>query len=153
MTYFRNAREKYDRNYKNEQTEKPNPYYEGLLSEADKNELFGYDFCKEQAENAFFNLDLYIEALSEIGFYLDKVDFSMLNKFYHSVESYEQCATDEMTIETKTLMILLECMAITLESERDMLVTSMIDEMDDEEYKKNYKAVWGKEPEDGDSDE
>ena len=150
MTYFRNARDKYDTNYKGEKTEKPNPYFEGYLSDDDKLELVGYDYCKEQAEMAIFNLDTYADDLEKLGFYWDKVDTSLLSKFYHNDVSYEQyglCDLDETTIETKMLMILLEAISTYIESDRDMFVTSMIDEMDDAEYKKNYKAVWGKEPE------
>lgn len=149
MTYFRNARDKYDTNYKGEKTNKPNPYYEGLLSDNDKLELVGYDYCKEQAEMAIFNLDIFADDLEELGFYWDKVDTSLLSEFYHndtSYECYEPYKLDEATIETKMLMILLEAISLHIEADRDMFVTSMIDEMDDEEYKKNYKAVWGKEP-------
>lgn len=155
MTYFRNARDKYDADLRGTGEKKPNPYYEGYLSDADKDVLSGYDFCVEQAENTLFNLIQYDEELSKVGFYVDKVDEHLLADFWHSdtaYESYEPYKLEEATVETKLLMILMEHMHCELESERDMLVTSMIDNMDDEEYKKNYKAVWGKEPEDGDSE-
>lgn len=107
----------------------------------------GFDFCADQAENALFNVDQYSNTLAELGFYVEKIDSSMLNKFYHSDEDYDQFIKDDATIETKLLMILLEHMHCWLESERDMLVTSMIDNMEEEDYKRNYRAVWGEEPE------
>lgn len=91
-------------------------YNEKYLNDEDKRFLKGYDWAVENALNLLNNTDTYDE-LDDI---LDP------NKAIVNVDKHE---------------ILRDALADWLEGERDMLITSMIDNMDNEEYEKNKANV------------
>ena len=98
MSYFRNVREKEE--IVNGAV-KPNPYYEGNLTNEYNIECKrGYDICEDTVDNFFDNLDIYTEAFA-------KMPLSM---------------NDEDTLST-----LKDCILHSIEMTRNELITSMID--------------------------
>ena len=75
-----------------------NPYYEGNLKDEDKGEITGYDWCVQAVQTAFCNLDC-----------METPDYISRNKL-------EKAAKDIALF-----------VARWLESDRDELITSIID--------------------------
>lgn len=113
-------------------------YNEKYLNNADKEFVKGFDWCIEEAVDLFFdNLDV-VESD-----YLE----SVLNTEYpfaptHYVQEFRYRNTEKEEREIKTYADLLRFEILRwVECERDELITSMIDNMDEAEYQKIKKAV------------
>ena len=125
----------------------PNAYYQGLLNEQDASQLFGFDYAIDTTvRNFFFNLDISMDDLEECGF-----DYNRLHRFNEHYVDYLKALDDgddfdfESITDTqiRLLLIVIDGQFEYAESERDMLGTSLIDSMDDEEYAEctdKYKA-------------
>ena len=89
-------------------------YNEKYLIQADKEVIHGYDWCVEQVMSAFVNID-------------------------------EWTFRDELDIRPSDIVKAAEAMEPWfkrwLESDRNELITSMLDDMDEEEYKKRKEEV------------
>ena len=146
--FIRDTRDPFDAKYRSDKPDRPNPYYEGYLNEKDKNELDGYDYLAENVvDSFFFNMNIHdriVDAFEALGLDLDKVDHAVLvNRREASAEITEE-EWEKLNPETKLVLSIKEGLEEYMESDRDELVTSMIDNMDEQEYKENFKKVWGK---------
>ena len=137
MSIIQNARSKWEIKFRPDTPNRPNPYYEKFLNEMDKEFINGYDWLMEEEFPCF------ISSIEENDlFNVDKIDLAVVE----SDKDYDEYSEDElswMTNETKIALFLRDEFTSYIEAKRDYLITSMIDAMDDEEYKENYKKVWG----------
>lgn len=92
-------------------------YNQAYLDNIDKEYLNGMDFQADQALNFFNNMDAY-----EDEFDIEGEDINLI----HFLNNHK-----------KILKKLTECIDDWLESQRDQMITSMIDNMDEAEYKSN----------------
>lgn len=109
-------------------------YNQKYLQGADKEFVRGYDWCTETAVDNFFNnLDVYFDSDSHL--------IHMLNERIPEEEEYEieftfgEIASEKRTVETYADLIRANILD-WIEMERNELITSMIDNMDEEEYNK-----------------
>jgi hypothetical protein len=119
MSYIPDTRQKYGvpTQFSSADPDTPNGYFEGLLTGRDADFIQGYDWAADQISNLPYNFEIYArETFSE----------------YFSRKQIEKIA--------KLLKPVLE---EWLEMARDEIVVSMIDNMDDEEYKKAYIRIFG----------
>ena len=128
-------------------------YNQKYLNKEDKREIFGFDWCAEMAADNFFdNLETY--ANPELLAFLN----AEIPEDEH--EEYEWIPTinlgdqppepEKRTIRTYGDLLRSQ-LADWIESERDEIITSMIDAMDDDEYQR-IKAEVDKAEKDGDSE-
>lgn len=98
-------------------------YNQKYLDKYNNEFIAGYDFAVDNIDNLFNNLDIYIPEM-----YVDDEDINL-------------CAflENHPKIEGKFR----ECVKHWMEMERNMLITSMIDDMDEEEYSKIKTKVDG----------
>lgn len=103
-----------------------------FLDKQDKEFIKGYDYAVEVIANMIrYNLDTYEQELNDVleeGFKaeLDEV-YSTRDDLYEIIEENKE--------------IIANVIEVAAESERDMMITSMIDNMDDDEYEKNRQKV------------
>lgn len=147
---------------KKEQVDKKeiNPYWWGLLNKEDKEFIKGYDWNTEQVVcNLFDNLDVYAAELKDVGINVDDIDTNIVNGAFNDgcePPTYERSERDsnmkwysdytyeelqKMNNITKTMLLLKEILCAHIESERDMLITSMIDNMDEDAYDEAYNEA------------
>ena len=134
MTYIPNCRE--DENYN-----------EKYLNKKDKEFLAGFDWCMESAVDNFFDNN-YKAGFDEGDFVGHEVlqELPEVEKDSYVMEfNFGERKAEERKIETIIDKIRYEILA-WIECERDMLITSMIDAMDEEEYH-NIKSEVDKENE------
>lgn len=109
-------------------------YNEDFLDGQDKAELFGYDWCAEEVVDSFFdNLDVYFDDDSYMMHLLNEE----MPKDMQKEETIEWTFGDrpDTVREIKTYKDLLRSkLQDWIESERDQLITSMIDAMDEDLY-------------------
>ena len=112
-----------------------NPYYEGLVSGKDEDYLQGYDTGVDELINILENFSDSpdVDNLEEIGFDINNVDDAILggDKNY---DEFSEEELEEMSTETKMILIIGQALLNAMERNRNMLVTSLIDQMDNEEY-------------------
>ena len=114
-------------------------YNEDFLNEKDKEFLKGFDWAVEYAlDNAFNNLDCILQDDAYLQRKLEEKVPDVEREDYE-VELYDG-TTEKRTIETNADLIRSR-MLDWAESERDELIVSMIDNMDEVEYKKNREAA------------
>lgn len=116
-------------------------YNEDFLNEKDRAEVYGYDWCAEEVvDNFFYNLDVYFDDDS----YLMHILNEEMPENMQDEEEVEFTFGDRgtETRQIKTYGDLLRSKLLDwIESERDEMITSMIDNMDEEEYKANREKV------------
>ena len=66
MSYIPDTRDAIENPLGMEGKDKPNPYYEGLLSDEDKREMDLYDYAVSDCANAFDNFDVAFEMAERI---------------------------------------------------------------------------------------
>lgn len=146
--FIRDTRDPFDARYKSDTPERPNPYYEGFLNEEDKDEIDGYDYLADNVvDSFFFNMDIHdriMDAFKDAGLDLDKVDHSVLISRRDASDEITQKEWDKLNPETKLVLSIKEGLEYYIERDRDELITSMIDNMDEQDYEENFKKVWGK---------
>lgn len=112
-------------------------YNQKYLNQRDKAELFGFDYCTECAVDNFFdNLDNYFDEETYLGHVLNEElpesmqeEYTMEFSFFRAEENKSEDRT------CKTYADLLRMRILEwIEMERDEVITSMIENMDDEEY-------------------
>lgn len=111
-------------------------YNEKYLNKYDKEFVRGYDWCDEMAVDNFFdNLDVYFDSDSYIMHLLNEKLPKEMREEYEVERTYTE---DDNKIEkrkVKTYADLLRSRILDyIEMERDELITSLIDNMDEEEY-------------------
>jgi hypothetical protein len=170
MSYIPDCRPKYEKDCAIHYTFAPkepidekeiNPYWYGLVKGEDKEFLRGFDYAVTMCLcNWFDNLDVCDEELERIGIVVDDIDVDVVNGAYEGLENIylnnmddrankclEEYSDEELEKMNKSTLAMLTIKSIVLdyiERERDMLVTSMIDDMDDEEHEKAMEEA-GKE--------
>lgn len=121
-------------------------YNEKYLNSQNQSEIIGYDWCAEMVVDNFFNnLDVYFDDDSYIMHVLneklpegEQEEYDMLFSFTGKGES------DKEHRKVETYMDLLRMELLHwIEMDRDELITSMIDGMDQDEYKKIKERVDG----------
>ena len=128
-----------------------NPYWSGLLNDNDKEYLSGFDYnTTNTVNNLFDNLDVYATEFEQIGLDVANIDFTVINGTdpYNDTEDERECKvlddySDEdietMSMETKVCLLMKSILNHYIEMERDELITSMIENMDDSVYEENLK--------------
>ena len=147
MTWFRNAREKWDQSpVKGILEGTPNPYYQELNNKENKNFLSGYDWGAECAADTFFNnLDIYADEFKAEGFDVYKVDENIIASDI-DYRDYAEGEIQKMTPETRLVLLITSLMSEYIEMCRDEVNTALIEQMDQEDYEKNFAEIYGKYP-------
>ncbi len=147
---FRNVREKYDQYPFTKEKKSPNPYYEKYLGNDDHNFLDGYDWAVDEEIKSFFgNILDYLEGFDKEHFLrIGKIDEDILLR-----DDVSESELKDVNDETVFLYRFKEAVLEHLEIQRNEMVTSMIDNTDEDEYNENYKKVWGKYPDEYDSED
>lgn len=112
-------------------------YNQKYLNERDKEFIRGFDWCTEMAVDNFFDNN-YEKGFDEDNFVGHEVLQELpdqLREKYEMEFSFLDGKVEERTIETIIDQIRYEIL-VWIESERDMIITSMIDGMNEEEYRK-----------------
>lgn len=128
--FIPNVREKYiHRPYQNigdgEEIEQNYYYQENIKGETNKAFIRGYDCVAESLIDDFFNnLDLYEQEFSEFGVWLPNIDCEYINS--NEYETDPETIRGQ-TIETRLTDTLKRCLLDYIESERNEIVVSMID--------------------------
>ena len=109
-------------------------YNEKYLNKKDKEFVSGYDWCAEEVVDNFFdNLDVYFDDDSHLMHVL-KEEMPESMQYEEEIEwSFGQREPEKREIKTY-LDLLRSKIQEWIEDERDELITSMIDNMDDNEY-------------------
>lgn len=115
-------------------------YNQKYLNQRDKDEIFGYDWCTEMVVDMFFdNLELidndYVVHLLETE--LPEYE----REEYDWIPTIDKDREPEKR-EVRTIADLIRSTLLDyIESSRDEVITSMIDNMDDDEYEANKARV------------
>lgn len=128
MSAIRNTRERYDQYPFTREKNKPNPYYEGLLSDENQRLMDEWNYIAGAVESFFGNMEVYEE------------NFDGISGFNGSA------LTKDGSMESEVANAFMKSLLEWINGERDEVVTSMIDNMDEAEYEANYKKVFGEEP-------
>lgn len=121
-------------------------YNEKYLNNFDKEFVRGYDWCVEMSVDNFFdNLDIYFGDNSHIMHLLNEELPENMREEYEIERTF---ADENYRVEkrdVKTYVDLLRSKILDyIEMERDELITSMIDNMDEQEYSEIKAKVDGK---------
>lgn len=121
-------------------------YNEKYLNNFNKEFVRGYDWCVEMSVDNFFdNLDIYFEDDSHIMHLLNEELPENMREEYEIERTF---ADENYRVEkrdVKTYVDLLRSKILDyIEMERDELITSMIDNMDEQEYAEIKAKVDGK---------
>lgn len=113
-------------------------YNEDFLNRDGMNNIMGYDDCVDAANNFFDNLDTYFGTDSVMG--------ELLNRklLHEGEETYIVRGLDGEDKEEKIMTygdILRAKLLAWLEMQRDEIITSMLDAMDEDEYNKLRTAA------------
>lgn len=144
MSYIPDAREKYS-DSRFDSTVRPNAYYEELIKGKGKAFLDGYDRAVDRIGETFLNIGdtenkyEYLKA----GLDIKDIDEETLADFLESDKGYEYY--EHASKATKLIMMLLDEIYEYLEDDRNMLVVSMIDSMDEKKHEKRMKKIFGDE--------
>lgn len=117
-----------DTSEKYDSANRPNNYYEGLLSDENQRLMAEWNYIAGSVESFFSNVEVYEDNFDEISGF----NASALTK--------------DGSMESEVADAFMKSLLMWIKSERDEVVTSMIDKMDDAEYTANYKKVFGVEP-------
>lgn len=142
-------------------TDMENGYWHGYLDNKDLEFMTGYDYCAEMVVSNFFNnlgvfstdikdaLSLFNlsegnnedeEDISEIEEFFENID----NKVLLTTKSLDEFSDNEIAVMdkyTRLFKTIKDCLLNWIELERDELGVSMIEGMDEKEYKRIKEAV------------
>ena len=129
MTYIPNVRNKFKENPYKGVTDEPNGYWEGnIKSEKEQSFVHGFDWCAENAVDIFFdNLDTYFGDDSVVTDFFEKELPERCKDKYLPPCSLEDDDPELRDVETYGDLIR-QCLLDWIEGERNMLVTSIIDD-------------------------
>ena len=160
MSYIPDCRPKYakdieepysDRKAKSSDTE-INPYWSGLLDGADKEFLQGFDYnTSNVVNNLFDNINIYATEFESVGLDVEDIDTEIIEGTdpFNEVQSEKECkllddySDDEiktMSDATKVCLLMKSILNHYIEMNRDELVTSMIENMDETVYQENLNS-------------
>lgn len=119
-------------------------YNQKYLNKNDKDFLAGFDWCVEMAVDNFFDNEMY--ELQDEESYLGHVLCEELPKSmqdeYDMTFTFGERKDESRTVKTYADLIRMKILK-WIEMERDELITSMIDGMNDDEYRKIKEQVDG----------
>lgn len=136
MSQIPNVRSKYKETPYTSSTDKKelNPYWEQYLGDSEKNYVAGYDLCAEEAVGNFFsNIANFKEDLQDAGLNVNDIEDEIL----YADENVPEDKLKKASPATRILYAIREALQISLEMDRDEMVTSLFDNMSDEEYQAN----------------
>lgn len=146
MSYIPNVREKYIESlYKNTKgsSKEPelNPYWEKLLDKDRETFLDGYDESIDTLDNCFINLDVYEDLFKDANINIKNIDYSIITNIEKNYDEYTEEEINNMSLETKMIFLIRSMIFDYLERNRDEIVVSLIDDMNDDEYEQmvNYR--------------
>ena len=164
MSYIPDCRTKYVKDlefpYKrhtDEQIDKNeiNGYWYGLLDGTDREFVRGYDYnTTHVVNNLFDNLEVYATELESIGLDVSKVDTDIVNgvnpysessedtRPYKDLNDFSVEELQQLSEETRLMLFFKSILNDYIEMNRDELVTSMIDNMDDDIHTKNLEKAY-----------
>lgn len=121
-------------------------YNEKYLNNFDKEFVRGYDWCVEMSVDNFFdNLDIYFGDDSHIMHLLNEELPENMREEYEIERTFADENARVEKRDVKTYVDLLRSKILDyIEMERDELITSMIDNMDEQEYAEIKAKVDGK---------
>ncbi len=121
-------------------------YNEKYLNNFDKEFVRGYDWCVEMSVDNFFdNLDIYFGDDSHIMHLLNEELPENMREEYEIERTFADENDRVEKRDVKTYVDLLRSKILDyIEMERDELITSMIDNMDEQEYSEIKAKVDGK---------
>lgn len=121
-------------------------YNEKYLNNFDKEFVRGYDWCVEMSVDNFFdNLDIYFGDDSHIMHLLNEELPENMREEYEIERTFADENDRIEKRDVKTYVDLLRSKILDyIEMERDELITSMIDNMDEQEYSEIKAKVDGK---------
>lgn len=121
-------------------------YNEKYLNNFDKEFVRGYDWCVEMSVDNFFdNLDIYFGDDSHIMHLLNEELPENMREEYEIERTFADEDDRVEKRDVKTYVDLLRSKILDyIEMERDELITSMIDNMDEQEYAEIKAKVDGK---------
>lgn len=121
-------------------------YNEKYLNNFDKEFVRGYDWCVEMSVDNFFdNLDIYFGDDSHIMHLLNEELPENMREEYEIERTFADENDRVEKRDVKTYVDLLRSKILDyIENERDELITSMIDNMDEQEYAEIKAKVDGK---------
>lgn len=110
-------------------------YNEKYLNDKDKEFVAGFDWCVEMAVDNFFNNEMNGLTFPEtyLGHILSKKLPEDLQKEYEMEYTFNDLKTEIRKVETYADLIRAKILE-WIETQRDELITSMIDNMNDDEY-------------------
>ena len=128
MSYIPNTRDSIENPLGIEGKDKPNAYYEGLLTKEDKREMDLYDFGVQDCANAFDNFEVaYDRATNYLSDELPEDEDSVFTE-----EEEEFLLSDKVTRFIKIAML------CYVEGQRDEMVIAKIENMDEEYHDKKF---------------
>ncbi len=139
MTYIPNTREKIKEPHTTLGKPEENGYWQGYLNEEDSREVCGYDWAMDILHNFFFNIDVYdVEFGAVFDLTRDEivdVDESIIEDT-RTIGEFSEEEMDSMPQITKVAKLFHDTLLDWLEANRDEMVVSMIENMDEEEYRR-----------------
>ena len=122
-------------------------YNQKYLNEKDRTEIIGYDWCTEEVVDNFFdNIEDMFERDSYIGHVLNEELSEDEREEYDMIVSFGVKEPKEVHRKCETYADLIRLRLLEwIESNRDEMIVSMIDNMSDEEYEKIKSRVDAKE--------
>lgn len=109
--------------------DRPNPYYEGLLTKEAKREMDCYDFGVQDCANAFDNFDVAFEMA-------ERVLSDELSEDEDSLFTEEE---EEFLMSDKVARFIKIAMLCYVELQRDDMVIAKIENEDEKEYQKKFE--------------
>lgn len=119
-------------------------YNQKYLNDRDKKFLRGFDWCTEMAVDNFFDNEMYELQDSEkyLGHILCKELPDLMQDDYSMEFTFADREEEDRKVRTYADLIRMKILE-WIEMERDELITSMIDEYDEEEYQQIKERVDG----------
>ena len=115
-------------------------YNQKFLSGDNKAFIDGFDWCAENAVDNFFSNNYDYDDGTEIAHFLNQKVPECLREKYVMEYTFGNRPDEERTVENYSDLIRAELLA-WIESERNTMITGMIDDMSDEEYAANGGAL------------
>lgn len=131
MSYIPDTRDAIENPLGMEGKDKPNPYYEGLLSDEDKREMDLYDYAVSDCANAFDNFDAAFEMAERIL----NDELPEDEDFIFTEEEEEFLMSDKVVRFIKIAML------CYVEGQRDEMVIAKIENSNEAEHQKKFETL------------
>lgn len=108
-----------------------NPYYEGNLNDEDKTFVKGFDYAVEDIEDTFKTIDDYLE-IEDFQLTSEEIEFISAD---NELENYTDEELEPYRDNAILIKLIKDIVLRTLECTRDEIITSMIDEYDEDDIR------------------